>query len=158
MGLFWCIVVSNAYCVVFLFSFVLCTLYCVVFLFSFVLCTLCCQFLLIVLFWFPSWYSLTCLWYNINEINTQIMSINDIHVQKCISDFCLLQYKQRKVASYISSCFIMVGFVLLIVLVFWVVLSLSFCFVCLRSVYLTQCSPCLCLILTPPSVLSFVYL
>jgi hypothetical protein len=102
---------------------------------TFVLCTLCCQFLWIVHFWFPSWYSLTCLWYNINEINTQIMSINDIHVQKCISDFCLLQYKQRKVASYISSCFIMVGFVLLIVLVFWVVLSLSFCFVCLRSRY-----------------------
>ena len=38
------------------------------------------------------------------------MYINDIHVQKCISDFCLLlQYKQRKVASYISSCFIMMG-------------------------------------------------
>jgi hypothetical protein len=54
----------------------------------------------------------------------------------CISDFCLLlQYKQRKVGRYISSCFIMVGSVLLIVLVFWVVLSLSFCFIMVGSVF-----------------------
>ena len=47
-----CIVVSNTYCVVFLFLFVLCSLCCqfLWIVFFFVLCSLCCQFLWIVLF------------------------------------------------------------------------------------------------------------
>lgn len=42
------IIVSNTYCVLFLF-----------YLFVFVLCTLCCKFLWIMHFWVPLWYSIT---------------------------------------------------------------------------------------------------
>jgi hypothetical protein len=52
------IVVFNTYCVTFLF----------------LLCTLCCQFILIVQFSFPLWYSLTFIWYSFFENNINILA------------------------------------------------------------------------------------